>query len=150
MRSYNFICLFLLLFFSSGSDADVAFRDDEISFSFPLTIGELSYLGRRDYDEERLGYSVRYEDNEAFKIDIFIYDNNVPNIGIRGVTENVKNEFVTIDNAIKYHEDKGNYLDVKLIEEGVIEFGHNKIEFLWSQHQSERDSHDSETKSRRS
>jgi hypothetical protein len=95
----------------------------------------LSYLGRRDYDEERLGYSLRYEDGEAFKIDIYVYDNNDPNIGEKGVTESVKNEFPSIGNAIKYHEDKGNYLDVKLIEEGVIELGHKKIEFLWSQHQ---------------
>jgi len=103
---------------------EAAYADDRIALVFPRSLGGLSFLGRKTYPQPGMGYSLRYEnagadDARMMKMDIYVYDNGRPGIPTGHADSVIVAELACAGAAIRLCEQKGWYLDVKKLAEGV-------------------------------
>lgn len=71
-------------------------KNDVLGGTFPEQIGKLTFQGRKDYQEPGLGYSMLYQDEHPFKVDVYVYDNNLPDIGEGTNSRRVIDEFASL------------------------------------------------------
>ena len=133
-----FICVFAIMAFSGQIYAKDAYRDKEIGLSFPLKLAGFEFQGHHNYEKPGLGYSVRYQDDRLFKIDIYVYDNTYKDIGDGSSSKRVGDEFNSVLAIFPYLEKNGKYRNVKELKKGKKKYGTNGVEFLWAQYQYEQ------------
>jgi hypothetical protein len=88
-------------------------RDEKTGLFLPRQLGDLTFVGIREYNEPSLGYSVRYaDDTDAIKADVYLYDLGlklIPNgIGSR----EVKAQFEEAQAVVELMGKRGVYRDV--------------------------------------
>ena len=118
-----------VLFFASS--LVLSAKEAELQ-KLPEEIGSLKFIDRTDYDQPRMGYSLRYEADQKVKADVFAYDD-----GLKGLKDGVESPEAkqTLANALaamKHYEKEGRYREVKELKSGVREFKGMKTRFLWS------------------
>ena len=109
------------------------FVDSTIGVHFPKDLGGIKYQERNTYDQPGLGYSIRYQDESLLKIDIYIYNKNLEEIGTGIESQTVKDEFEATLKIISYMEKQGAYKRVKVIDKRTIQIG--QIEYYWARYE---------------
>ena len=107
-------------------------KDDSLNVIFPARIGSLNYLYKQQYDDPSSGYRLRYEDGQLFKVDIYIYDKGLSDIGTGINGTQVKKEFEELVQVFPLMEEMGKYKDVKQLEKGIFTDEDDTLGFLWS------------------
>lgn len=107
------------------------FKDNQIQVVFPAKIGKLELRGPQKYKDPGLGYSVRYQD-ELFKIDVYVYDMDLKDIGDGCESRRVIAEFKDVLGVFAYFEKEGKYADVKFLKGGKTSFADVKYQFFWA------------------
>jgi len=105
-------------------------RDDVLELTFPQRIGRLTLQGRITYPLPGAGYSVRYQDDLLFKVDVYIYETRTAGVPDGIASEAVKQELVQVARSISMMENRGSYADVQKLDEGEASFGRAKLPFL--------------------
>jgi len=101
--------------------------------SLPIEIKNLKFVDRTEYDDKKLGYSLRYETEKLLKADIYVYNKGLDlTDGIN--SPEIKNELATVEAILQHFEQLGKYNEVKAEKNGKKQFGESNIEFLWSRH----------------
>lgn len=104
--------------------------DNVLGVTFPERIGKLTFQGRREYQGPGLGYSMRYQDEHLFKVDVYVYDNNLPDIGDGVNSMRVKDEFVSAIKVFSLMEKIGKYKDVKNLDLSTTAYPQGSLQFL--------------------
>ena len=107
-------------------------KDDSLNVIFPERIGSLNYQYKQQYDDPSSGYRLRYEDGQLFKVDIYIYDKGLSDIGTGINGTQVKKEFEELVQVFPLMEEMGKYKDVKQLEKGIFTDEDDTLGFLWS------------------
>ena len=118
---------------SEKGEGPGGYLDKQLGLRFPARMGEFKFQSRRTYGEPRLGYSIRYQDDSLFKVDIYVYDNNIKNIGSGIDSKKIRDEFVSVLSIFSYMQQLGKYKDVKVVEKGQKNLG--KTKYLWAQYE---------------
>lgn len=129
------VMLVCTLFFNLASIHAESFKDTDIHVTFPEKIGILVLRGQQQYPKKELGYSLRYSDGAFIKVDVYIYDNNLFNIGDGIDSQEVAEEFDRVLSVFPAMEKMGKYKNVKELDKGVISFLQGDRQFLWSRNQ---------------
>jgi len=111
------------------------FKDEALDVTFPEKFDPLSYQGKEQYDQPGLGYSLRYQDEKLFKIDIYIYDKGLSGIGTGINSTPVKKEFESLLQLFPLMEERGTYKDVKQLKKEIISDESSGLKFRWSRFQ---------------
>jgi hypothetical protein len=106
-------------------------KDQNLNIEFPDKIGSLKFQSKHQYDEPGLGYSLRYQDDQLFKVDIYIYDKGRSDIGTGINTTPVKKEFEAVLQVFPLMEERGQYSDVTKIKKGITSTK-NGAQFRWA------------------
>lgn len=109
-------------------------EDDALGVTFPERIGALDLQYRQAYEQPGLGYALRYEDAHLFKVDVYVYDLDLPDIGDGPDSERVEQEFESLLGNMAEMERLGKYEGVELVAQGRTSFPSGDLEFLWSRH----------------
>ena len=133
MKTCKLIIFLAFLLVSSNLSAQDLYQDKNLGVRFPEKIGDLKYQGREAYEKPGLGYSIRYQDDSLFKVDIYVYDKNIKNIGSGIDSKKIKDEFASILMIFPYMQKIGKYNKVKAVEKGQKKIG--KTTFLWAQYE---------------
>ena len=112
-----------------------AFSDNDINVTFPEQLGTLEFHGQQKYPEKGLGYSLRYDDNKLFKVDVYVYDENLSNIGNSIDSKEIIEEFDKVLSLFPIMEKMGKYKDVRQLDKGTVSFFKGERKFLWSSYQ---------------
>ena len=107
------------------------FKDEVLEVTFPEKIGKLRLKRQQMYQEQGLGYSMRYEDEHLFKVDVYIYDKNLPDIGVGSNSMRVTDEFASVIKVFSMMEQTGKYKDVKNLDQGTTAHPQGSLQFLW-------------------
>ena len=121
-----------LLFTGATLKAKEGYFDKNLGLNFPAKLGSLEFIGQHTYESPSLGYSIRYQDNSLFKIDIYVYDKNLKNIGSGINSKVVKDEFLSTLNLFPTMEKMGHYKEIKVISKGEKKI--DGVSFLWAQY----------------
>ena len=97
----------------------VAYSDEKTSLQFPLTLGGLTFVEHHGYPEPSMGFSVRYDDAETMKADIYVYDGGQSTIPSGHNNVLIQQELANAESGIRFYEQKGAYLDVTKLGEGT-------------------------------
>ena len=73
------------------------------------------------------------QDTTLFKIDNYVYDNGITDIGKSIESQKVINEFNKTLSIFTYMSRLGEYTDLSVLDQGTKEIG--KIKYLWAQHE---------------
>jgi len=118
---------------SEKGEGPGGYLDKQLGLRFPARMGEFKFQSRITYEEPRLGYVVRYHDDSLFKVDIYVYDNNIKDIGSGIDSKKVRDEFVSALSNFSHMQKLGKYKDVKVVEKGQKNLGKTKC--LWAQYE---------------
>src|SRR5262245_39882801 len=77
----------------SGQDS---YKDTDLGVTFPAKFGTLEFISREKYPQPELGYSLRYDGTDLFKVDIYVYDKKLSDIGNGVESKRVKQEFESL------------------------------------------------------
>lgn len=106
-------------------------KDDVLGITFPDRIGKLTFREREVFQNPGLGYRLRYQDEYLFKVDVYVYDNNLPDIGNGVNSKRVTEEFASLINTFSIFEKMGKYKDVKNLGRGTNADSEGSLQFLW-------------------
>lgn len=109
-------------------------QDKEDPFTFSQVIGSLKFIDRTDYEEPQLGYSLRYQNDEMLKADIYVYDNSYQGLRDGIHSEEVQAEMKQAEASIRYMEEQGKYDGVKELKQGEKETKPSGLKFLWARY----------------
>lgn len=107
-------------------------KDDVLGVTFPERIGMFALQGREEFQEPGMGYSLRYHDEHLFKVNVYVYDNDLTDIGNGIDSKRVTEEFASVLSVFSIFEKMGKYKDVKRVDKGTTEYPHGSLQFLWS------------------
>lgn len=108
------------------------YKDTALDVTFPAKIGTLELRSREKYPQPELGYSLRYDDADLFKVDIYVYDKKLSDIGNGVESKRVKQEFESLIGVFELMEKAGKYKDVRQLGKGTSSFPKGSLQFLWS------------------
>jgi len=97
----NIILLLLILTITAVSSADNRKIDNQYNVAFPGKIIDLNYIGARNYEKAELGYSVRYENKDNTKLDIYIYNNGLTELSKGLKDPRIRQMFDASENDLK-------------------------------------------------
>jgi hypothetical protein len=112
-----------------------AFVDRDWGVTFPETIASLTFEARQEYDDPKLGYSLRYRDEYFVKVDIYVYDKGYTNIGSGISSTSVRDEFAEVLNVLRIMEKMGKYKGVKEVAKLTKSYGQQKTQYLWARYE---------------
>ncbi|MCJ8331741.1 MAG: hypothetical protein HRT89_16480 [Lentisphaeria bacterium] len=135
MQYFKLSIAFTVFLISSILFAEDGHHAKNVAIRFPAKLGDMTYKGVIKYAKPG-GFSVRYQDASQFRIDIYIYDGNKPNIGSGIDSKVLKNEFASVLLVFPYMEKLGHYKDVKIVDKGQKKVG--ETAFLWAQYSFEQ------------
>jgi hypothetical protein len=92
--------------------------DSRSVISPPAAIGSLQRTGIHKYDEPGLGVAYRYQGQPQVKMDIFIYDYGLKNLGTGIKSPQIKDHFEQVKKEVFLLEKKGRYQSVVKAAEG--------------------------------
>ncbi|MFC1497356.1 hypothetical protein ACFLS1_02640 [Verrucomicrobiota bacterium] len=138
MKKYIYLLGFVLSvrIMAVAADAPIYKHEDEdLGISYPETLAGMEFVQVCEYEDPRLGYSVRYQGQNLIKADIYVYDYGL--MGIPNGCDNkpVKSESVSIGQAIKAMVKEDKYTRVQNVctgfkpQKGPIRFIWNKYQF---------------------
>lgn len=84
---------------------------------FPESLAALEFIDRTTYDSPELGYSVRYEGLGGLKVDVYVYDLGLADLGSGQVGPAVRKHFQMVIGDVFNMEQRGRYRDVRLLRE---------------------------------
>jgi hypothetical protein len=96
------------------------FRDAVTGIEFPATLGSLNRGQLTRYNAAELGLSVRYAGPNLLKADIYLYTSGLQDLGTGEKGSVVQEHFAGLKQAVFMMEEKGNYKDVKVVDEGEM------------------------------
>jgi hypothetical protein len=137
MRNLIIFSVIFMMFGGSGHSQE-AYFDEESALIFPMEIGKFDFQGQRNYEQPGLGYSLRYGDDNFFKVDIYVYDNTYKEIKDGISSKEVADEFNSAAANITSMEKLGYYENVEELYIGEAVFGQKGFKFLWAQFQYEQ------------
>jgi hypothetical protein len=103
----------------SQTSNDPAFTDQKIGLSFPRSVAGLNFEEHHPYPQEEMGYSVRYDNDDLMKVDIYVYNNGLADISTGHTGVDIIREVGNAEAGIRYYEERGAYRDVKKLDGGV-------------------------------
>jgi hypothetical protein len=133
------ICLFAVMVFGTQIQAEEAFHDKQSGLRFPKQMASLKFREHHKYDQAGLGYSVRYED-ERFKIDVYVYDLSLKDIGSGSSSKRVGAELANTVSVLHAFEKQGKYKNVKELQRGKKKFSKDAedVDFQWARYEYEQ------------
>src|SRR3989338_1100981 len=102
----NFLLLLLASALACGRDPLV---DRELGVAFPESIASLTFEGKQQYNDPKLGYSLRYQNEDLVKADIYVYDKGYTDIKEGVSSKRVQEEFAEVINVFPDMERTGKY-----------------------------------------
>ncbi len=129
----NALSFLLMLTGVASSILNGGYEDKNLGVAFPDQLGGLVFQERETFPHPGLGYKLRYQDTTLFKVDIYVYDNGIKNIGKSIESQKVKNEFNNTLAIFTYMSSLGEYTDLSVLDQGTREIG--KMKYLWAQHE---------------
>lgn len=107
-------------------------KDDVLGVTFPEQIGKLVFFpDPHEYATPGLGYSMRYQDDRLFKVDVYVYDNNLPDIGEGTNSKRVMDEFISVIQFFSTMIKMGLYHDFKNLDRGTTTYPPGSLQFVW-------------------
>lgn len=100
----------------------------------PNEIKSLRFVDRTSYDDKRLGYSLRYQNENLVKADIYVYDKGIENLQDGIDSPQAASELASVGAVLQRMQQLGKYTDVREEESGKKKFDDLKVQFLWVQH----------------
>jgi len=110
------------------------FVDRELGVAFPESIASLTFRGIQKYDDAKLGYSPRYQNEDLVKADLYVYDNGYKDIKDGISSEMVQGEFAEILGAFSIMQKMGKYKEVKELAKETKTYGPQKRAYLWARY----------------
>ncbi len=133
---HRFLCLtFILIGLFGGSvlSQETVSKDQDL-FQFSRIMAGLEFQTRHDYDEPGLGYSLRYENDEEFKADIYIYDMGHSHLPDGIESPEIKEAMASVVEGMEGMVKQGRYADLKELASGTRRSTPGGIPFLYSRH----------------
>jgi len=112
-------------------------RDKEVGLNFPEKLANFNFQYLQYYEEEGLGYSLRYGDEATVRIELYVYGNTEDDIEDGITSQKVLDEFGQFHSSISYMVTEGNYKNATKQNSEEQSFCDGAIRFLWSQVQYE-------------
>lgn len=128
----NFLLLLLASALACGRDPLV---DRELGVAFPESIASLTFEGKQQYNGPKLGYSLRYQNEDLVKADIYVYDKGYTDIKEGVSSKRVQEEFAEVINVFPDMERTGKYRGVKELAKQTKSYGEQRREYLWARYE---------------
>ena len=113
-------------------------REGPPPLAFPPSLGTLTYVDRKTYEQPELGYSVRYAGRKGFKADIYVYDLGMKDLGTGEAGAVVLEHQEMVIHNVFTMQKNGVYRGVQVVEQeelswatarGVMPLQHALIEY---------------------
>lgn len=114
-----------------------SFTDDKLKLTFPPRLGHLTFVEYYPEDDAGVGYSIRYQNSNHLKIDIYVFDKGQLTIPDGPASPQVAKELAASDFSIRHKESTKMYLDVEQLATGTFpeNLGPTDVAYLFSRYQ---------------